>query len=222
VEAILKTAVAIVDRGGVEALTMRQLGEELGTGTMTVYRHFATKEDLLDAMADLVLSQLSLPSVGDDPLAAISRLAYAMRDAMREHPTVVRLFASRVISSHGALRGGYEAPLAVLRAAGCDGETAVRMYGALLTYTLGFTIYQLPRPWGSQGEEVEIAEQRRRRRAFYESLPILEFPNVIELSGPLTMMASDDQFEWGLQCLLEAFKPHLATTSETSAGRAPG
>jgi AcrR family transcriptional regulator len=171
---------------------------------MTLYGHFRTKEEILDGMADLILGQLPVPLAGaEGPVEAVLHLARAMRDIMRLHPTVVRLFSSRVISSPGALRGGFEGPLEVLRSAGFGPEAAVRVYGALLAYTLGFTLYQLPRPWGPANEDV--GEHRRRRRAFYESLPADEFPRLVELAQPLTMIASEEQFEWGLRAMLAGF-----------------
>jgi hypothetical protein len=136
-----------------------------------------------------------------------------MREAIRRHPSVVRLFSSRVISSEGALRGGFEAPLAVLRAAGFQGEMAVRVYGAVLTYTLGFTLYQLPRRWGH--EHPGVGEERRRRRAFYESLPAGEYPNLVELAGPMTTIASEEQFQWGLRAMLAGFASDLAGSRRT-------
>jgi AcrR family transcriptional regulator len=203
-ERILFRAVEIVDADGIDGLTMRRLAHELGVGTMTLYGHFRTKEEILDGMADLILRQLPITKPGEEgPVQAVLHLAGAMRDVMRQHPSVVRLFSSRVISSPGALQGGFEAPLAVLRAAGFEGETAVRVFGALLAYTLGFTLYQLPRPWGPDAPDV--GEHRRRRRAFYESLPADEFPQLVELAEPMTTLASEEQFEWGLRALLAGF-----------------
>ncbi|HEX8771644.1 MAG TPA: TetR/AcrR family transcriptional regulator [Acidimicrobiales bacterium] len=199
-------AVEIVDAEGIERLTMRRLAQELGVGTMTLYGHFRTKEDILDGMADLVLGQLPVPVPvpgADGPVEAVLHLARAMRDTMRRHPSVVRLFSSRVISSPGALYGGFEAPLAVLRAAGFGPDAAARVCGAVLVYTLGFTLYQLPRPWGPEGDDV--AEHRRRRRAFYEALPADQFPRLVELAEPMAMIASEEQFEWGLRAILAGF-----------------
>lgn len=203
-ELILEAAVAIVDTDGIDALTMRRLADQVEVGTMTLYGYFRTKEEILDGMADLILGHLTPQATpAEDPVDAVLRVAKAMREAMRRHPSVMRLFSSRVISGTGALRGGFEGPLAVLRGAGYEGEAAVRVYGALLTYTLGFTLYQLPRPWGP--EHPEVREERRRRRAFYESLPYAEFPNLVELAEPMTTIASEEQFEWGLRALVEGF-----------------
>jgi AcrR family transcriptional regulator len=209
--------VAIVDAEGIDALTMRRLARDLGVGTMTLYGHFRTKEEILDGMADLVLGRLSLDGErADDPVETVLRLANAMRDTMRRHPSVVRLFSSRPISSPGALRGGFEGPLSVLKAAGFEGETAVRVYGAVLTYALGFTLYQLPRPWGPEGPDV--AEQRRRRRAFYESLPAGDFRNLVDMAEPMTCIASEEQFEWGLRTMLAGMAP-MAAGSDGAARR---
>lgn len=198
---MLSKAVDLVDAHGIDALTMRRLASELGVGTMTLYGCFHTKEELLDGIADFVLGQVPLGDPdGDDQVDAVLHLARALRDTMRQHPTVVRLFSSRVISSEGALRGGFEAPLAALRRAGFDGQTAVRVYGAVLTYTLGFTLFQLPRPWGPDGPET--AEHRRRRRAFYEGLASDDFPNMVELAEPLAAIPGEEQFEWGLRAMV--------------------
>ena len=51
-------------QGGLEALTMRQLAEELGVAPMALYRHVANKDDLIDGMVDLVFSEIELPSSG--------------------------------------------------------------------------------------------------------------------------------------------------------------
>lgn len=197
----------IVDAEGIDRLTMRRLADDLDVGTMTLYGYFRTKDEILDGMADLILGEMTADGPRmDDPGEAVLYVANALRAAMRKHPSVVRLFSSRPISGLGALRGGFEGPLAVLQAAGFHGETAVRVFGTLLTYTLGFTLYQLPRPWGP--ESPDVAEHRRRRRAFYESLSIAEFPNLVQLAEPMTAIASEEQFEWGLRAIVAGFAPH--------------
>jgi len=216
---ILEQAGKLVDAEGVDALTMRRLAGELGVSPMTLYGHFRTKDELLDGVADMILGQLALPAPDPaDGVASVLHLAQALRALMQRHPSVVRLWTSPAFSTSGALRGGVEAPLAFLRAAGFDGELTVRLYGAVLTYTLGFTLYQLPLPWG--GDHPDVAEERRRRRAFYESLPLAEFPNLVALAEPMTTVAGDEQFEWGLRDMVHDLVPPAPTPSGAgTAGR---
>ena len=58
---VLQTAIARADQGGLEALTMRKLGQELGVEAMALYHHFANKDDLVDGMVDLVFGEIELP-----------------------------------------------------------------------------------------------------------------------------------------------------------------
>ena len=60
-ERVLKTAMGRADHGGLEALTMRSLADELGVAPMALYRHIANKDDLIDAMIDTVFSEIGLP-----------------------------------------------------------------------------------------------------------------------------------------------------------------
>ena len=61
---MLHAAVALAGAGGIEALTMRRLGEELGVEAMSLYRHVASKDDLLDGMVDVVFGEIELPPDG--------------------------------------------------------------------------------------------------------------------------------------------------------------
>lgn len=85
---------------------------------------------------------------------------------MREHPSVVRLFSSRVTDSPTALRGAMEAVLQRLIDSGIPGPAAVRCYGFLITYAIGFAAYQAPRQWGRLSGE-DGTEARRQRSHFY-------------------------------------------------------
>ena len=63
---VLRTAIALADTGGIESLTMRKLGVELGVEAMSLYNHVANKSELLDGMVDVVFSEIGLPPDGAD------------------------------------------------------------------------------------------------------------------------------------------------------------
>ncbi|MEU4827163.1 TetR/AcrR family transcriptional regulator [Actinomadura sp. NPDC023710] len=198
---IVDAAIAIGDRESLDGLTMRRLAGELGFSTMALYRHFKNKDDILDGMADQVLGNLRLPEeIGPDPVTEARRIAEALLAMMREHPSVVRLLSTRTTASRTSLGGAFERVLARLRQSGLPPADAVCVYGLLLTYTLGFAAYQMPRPWG--GDDEEAAELRRQRAHFYSALPADEFPNMIELSPELAWLPTDRQFHAGLDVLL--------------------
>ena len=91
--------------------------------------------------------------------------------------------------------------IGALREAGFSDEGSVRAYALIMTYCLGFASYQMPRDWGPDNVP-GVAELRRRKRYFYASLPLPECSNLVELSAMVTTMPSDDQFSFGLDCLI--------------------
>jgi AcrR family transcriptional regulator len=203
-ERVLEVAIRIGDEESLDALTMRRLAGDLGVGTMTLYRYFRNKNELLDGMADEILGSLVLPPMeGFDAAEALAVVAHSLRDMMRMHPSVVRLFGSRTTRSQRAMRGSYEQVLQALADIGLEPALAVRTYGLLLVYVLGFTGYELHRPWGRNPQEVEgVAELRRQRGLFYQALPQDEFPMMVSLSDTLVTLPSDEQFDWGLTVLI--------------------
>jgi AcrR family transcriptional regulator len=232
---VLERALAIADAEGLGAVKFRRLGSDFGVTAMALYAYFDTKEALLDAMADSLLCSLEIDGRAvSDKAAALMRIATALRSMMAAHPGAVRLLVDRLISTPGALEGAIERPLALLRDAGFSGADAVRAYAALMSYTVGFTLHQLAVPWGPEGPAVQ--EQRRRRRAFYESQPSDQFPNLVELAGPVASIVSDEQFEWGLKAIVDGIASQLGhpaakrqppppqsrgTSNGGSAGRRP-
>jgi AcrR family transcriptional regulator len=201
---VLEVAIRIGDEESLDALTMRRLAGDLGVGTMTLYRYFRTKNELLDGMADEILGSLVLPPMeGVGAAEALAVVARSLRDMMRAHPSVVRLFGSRTTRSQRAMRGSYEQVLQALVDIGLEPGRAVRAYGLLLVYALGFSGYELPRPWGRDPQQVEgVGELRRQRGLFYQALPQDEFPVMVSLSDVLVTLPSDEQFEWGLAVLV--------------------
>lgn len=215
-EQIIEVALRFSDsEGGLEQLTLRRIASELNVGTMTLYSYFRSKEEILDGMADYVLGQMQLPQGGgSDPKGALRTVGYAFLSLMRDHPSVLQLFGSRITDSQTALRGAMESVLQYLVSSGIPGPLAVRCYGFLITYAIGFASYQVPRPWGHVRGEAG-AEQRRQRRHFYAALPIKEFPQVVSLASELVALPSDEQFEAGLEAYIKATVDMIDTERAT-------
>lgn len=128
---VLEAALALVDRDGLEALTMRRLGSDLGVDPMTVQHHVESKDRLLDGIAELMWEEVALPDDSGDPGQALRGLARSLRDLFRRHPEAAPLIlrCSRLPRSELEL---FRAYLDVLEAA------AVREPAAILRPVLSF------------------------------------------------------------------------------------
>src|SRR5688500_9785072 len=71
---ITAAATALADRDGLDAVSMRKVAAELGTGAASLYRYVANRDDLLDLMADATAAEYELPPPGGDPLADLTVL----------------------------------------------------------------------------------------------------------------------------------------------------
>ena len=100
-ERILDTALALVDDEGIEALSMRKLGQALGYEAMSLYNHVANKDDLLDGMLDLVLAEME-PPAPDGGFPAIRTAALSAHEALKRHPWA----AGMLMSPAGSVRPG--------------------------------------------------------------------------------------------------------------------
>jgi AcrR family transcriptional regulator len=210
-ERIIDAALRISDsEGDLDRLTVRRLAADLEVGTMTLYSYFRSKDEILDAMADQVLGRMRLPAEPDNgPAEALRTVGQAFFAMMREHPSVVRLLATRVTDSRTALRGAMEAVLQRLVDAGIPGRQAVQCYGFLITYAIGFASYQAPRQWGRSDDDMST-EQRRQRTHFYSALPIDDFTQVVQHAEDVAGLPSDEQFATGLEAFIDATVRTLA------------
>src|SRR5882724_7560396 len=100
----LEVAVALADAGGIGAVTMRRLAQELGVEAMSLYHHVAGKSDILDGMIDIVFGEIELPPADCDWQTALRRRAQSARAALRRHPWAVGLMESRTAPGPATLR----------------------------------------------------------------------------------------------------------------------
>ena len=85
-ERVLEGAMAVADAGGIDALTIRLLAQQLGVKPMSVYYYVASKDEILDGIVDLVFSEIELPAADGDWRAEIRRRADSARAVHLAHP----------------------------------------------------------------------------------------------------------------------------------------
>ena len=137
-ERVLEAAIRLADEHGVEALTMRRLGQTLGVEAMSLYNHVANKEDILVGIAEMVFSEVELPD-GDDWKAELRKSAISSHDVFRRHPWAPGVLSPDRISPARLL--WMEAVLRTLREAGCSPELACHAYHAYDSHITGFTLW---------------------------------------------------------------------------------
>lgn len=190
-ELVLREAIALLDEEGLEALTMRRLGERLGVVPMALYRHVKHKDDLLDGLLDLAVSLVPLPDASLDWRDGLATLARSVRATMLAHPGVAAPLVTRPsLGPHGLRIGEYG--FAVMRAAGFDDIVAARGPNAVLTYTIGFVALEVPRRGGATSVSVGVDAQ-----------PDDGVGDTRVLGSPRDEFISAAQFEYGLTAMLD-------------------
>ena len=154
---VLRAAVALADESGIEALSMRKLGQVLGVEAMSLYNHVGSKSDLLDGMVDTVFGEIDLPS-GGDWKAAMRRRAISARQVLRGHPWAIGLMESRTSPGAATLRH-HDAVLGCLRRAGFSVELTAHAYALLDSYIYGFALQEASLPFGTGEEAAQVAHQ---------------------------------------------------------------
>jgi AcrR family transcriptional regulator len=154
---VLEVAMELADRGGLEALSMRKLGQALGVEAMALYYHFANKERVLDGMVDLVFGEIDLPKVGADWRMAMRQRAISLRDALLRHRWAIGLMESRTNPGAANLRH-HDAVIGCLRAAGFDMAMAAHAYSLLDAYIYGFALTKMNLPFETTTDIAEMAE----------------------------------------------------------------
>jgi AcrR family transcriptional regulator len=193
---IVAAALAIADRGGLEALSMRSLARELACNPMSLYVHVANKDALLDLMADRSMAALPALRHDGDWRAEITRFFVAFHDLFVEHPAVAHVMVQRPLAGQTTVRRG-ERALETLLAAGFDDTEAVELFITLANYTIGASLYELARDAPTK----PMASHR------FDELDEGEHPTLYRLRAKIAAAGSDTQFRRGLSRLLGSSAP---------------
>ncbi len=210
-ERILEAALDYVDRNGLEALSMRKLGAELGVEAMSLYNHVPSKAAVLDGIVELLMARIEIePRPGQDWADRLRVGARSFRRLALEHPRFVALLVTRPSFGPRALRP-VEAALATLRQAGFDARTAMAVFRALEGYLLGFVIAEVSGPLGNP-------EHTGRERVFAAGLAPEAFPNLCECVPLAEAADRDELFDFGLDLVISGIELRLRGQPRAGAG----
>jgi AcrR family transcriptional regulator len=189
---VLRAAVALADEGGVDALSMRRLAQELGVVPMALYKHVSSKDELLDGMVDVVVGEVDPPPGGVDWKAAIRQRVLSARRALLRHP-----WASQVIESRNhptpTVLAYMDSMIGIFRAGGFSVDLTHHAIHAMGSRLLGFS-----QELFDDSANVDPAAQAEMLRAFAGSYPyITEIVTAITHDeGSVVGQGCDDQFEF--------------------------
>ena len=195
---VLEEAVGFADREGLDALTMRKLGAELGVEAMSLYNHVPNKGALLDGMVEVLLGELEIPARGRDWEERIREGYRAFRRLAHEHPNVFPLLVNRPPETMDGV-WLVEEFLQTLREAGFGAEEALHAFRSLSSYTFGYAMAEI------RGFALEPEGSRLGARALSPE----EFPNLCELGPRLERVDHDAEFEFGLDLLLSGLRDRI-------------
>jgi AcrR family transcriptional regulator len=202
---VLRAALALAETGGIEALTMRRLGQELQVEAMSLYRHVANKEDLLDGMVDVVFGEIELPQAGTCWRTAMRERAISVRAALTRHPWATPLMQSRSRPGPATLQH-HDAVIGALRAAGFPIALVAHAFSALDSYIYGFAMQQRSLPFETGEETAELAT------AIMAGFPAGQYPHLVELTVDHVLQPGYDygaEFEFGLDLILDGLERAL-------------
>jgi TetR/AcrR family tetracycline transcriptional repressor len=198
---IVETAMRLADAEGLSALSMRRLGQQLDAGATSLYWHVKNKDQLEDLMLDALIGEVAAdirPAEGwRESLAEVAR---ALRRVLIRHRNIAPLLGERPTVGPNALDAA-ERVMGILRGAGFDDRTTSLASGALINYASGFALFESRSPDPSDAEAAKARADAVM--AYFRGLPKERYPNLLAVAR--IAIDEDDQFEFGLERLLDGF-----------------
>jgi AcrR family transcriptional regulator len=201
-ERVLRAAVDLADREGLGALTMRRLGAELGFEAMSLYKHIANKEEILDGMVEHVIGEIEIPAEGAEWKEAMRRRAISARKVLSRHSWAIGLMEAGVSPGPTTLRYR-DAIIGNLRSAGFSMENAAHAFSLLDSYVYGQVIQEISLSRGMTDTAASTLDQTAMN----------EYPHLVAMyEHALTFeFTFDGEFEFGLDLILDGLERHRYT-----------
>ena len=192
-EVILDAAEAVAAHG-FDALSMRAVAAGLGAVPMALYNHFATKDELVDALLDRVLGRFEPEPATDDWTEDLRRFARAHRRLLVEHPWAVAPLFTQPNPGMSSVRIG-ELALGILRRGGFSDERAVAAFSGIIALNYGWSSFTTARDLDPEGPSHDVG-------AMLAQLPRSEYPLTVDVAGQMGAYGSDHHYDFVLDRLL--------------------
>lgn len=212
---VLAGAVRYVDEHGIDALSMHKLGAELGVKAMSLYKHVANKDDLLDGIVEQLWTEIPIETTSTDWRKAITGLATALRALVHRHPRSAPLLTGRQTLQQHPLEI-CDALLAVMRDGGVPESCAVALLRTIWAYGIGYGLAELSfPPSGPAGAEDDVARIRRMISLLSPDASDDLVRTALLVCGGCDM---DAQFDIGLDLMIRGLDAYLDTTTSPAEG----
>ena len=195
----LTAALALADAEGLGAVTMRKVAQALGVEAMSLYHHVANKDDILDGMVDMVLSEIELPADDTDWKTAMRQRGDSVRAVLTRHPWAITVMQSRTSPGPATLQH-LDAMIGRCRRAGFSVEMAAHAISLLDSYIYGFVMQEVNLPFDDQSDLGELVEQ------IMPDLSTATHPYLIELTTEVVLQPGysyGNEFDFGLDMVLD-------------------
>ena len=207
-ELVQSAALELVDDEGLDALTMRRLGQVLERDPMSLYRYAENRAALLDGVSELVLNELAIFPADPDWKAQLRRIAHDLRLLALRHPNVIPLLVTRPLSTPLGMRPlgtvrPLEQILALLIDAGFAPTDALHVYRAYYGFLYGHILNEL------QEFIVDPEENEALLRLGLHRLPAKDFPRLRALAPVLADYDGEAELDQGITILLSGLEAHL-------------
>jgi AcrR family transcriptional regulator len=213
-ERIRDEALRLIDAEGLESFSTRRLGAALGCEAMAIYWYYPSKDALLDAVVEALISRLPVEqSTPADWIDALRKLARGYRGLAHQHPNAFALLATRRFATEGTYRF-LEGLFELARHAGLDDRQTARFYRLVSSYCSGVALNELAALRDAERTKASAeaaAEMQAARQAF---------PRFAAVFSWLEPPHFDDVFDFGLELLLSALPHALPRAAEASTSRA--
>jgi AcrR family transcriptional regulator len=216
-ERVLRAAVDLADKGGIDSLSMRKLAQELGVEAMSLYNHVRNKEDILNGIVDVVVGEIEIPPQTSDWKTSLRQTVMSARAVLLRHPWAPRVIETRTNPSPATFQY-FDSVIGILRTGGFSVDMAHHALHALGSRVLGFTQELF-------NDSDELASGPEAAAMFAQMAD--KYPHMIEMAmavsheGGLGGCDDDKEFAFALDLLLEGLERYR-DAGATPAGLTPG
>ncbi|MET7982797.1 MULTISPECIES: TetR/AcrR family transcriptional regulator [unclassified Streptomyces] len=215
-ERIVEAAFTVLDRSGLDGLSMRQVAGELGVTVSALYAYVSSKDDLLELMYTRLFDGFSLPEPDQERWREqVREYARSWRRVLLSHRDMARISMAHVPFT-AELLPHVESLLAVFRTAGLPDRIAAEAGDLISTYIDGFVLEEgmwqdraAQQSGGGTLARPDWREMADEMQNYFASLPEEDFPHLRALSGVMVTDSSDERFDIGLEIILRGLASYL-------------